>query len=132
VNKLICLACFLVIAAAIRAADPSVEEKVKVIRARYAEIERDLKDCRQVKRDLPGESAEGGELTAWFKGRSLQKLSARFFGESGKALEEYYFRQPADLRPAGRVVLHQAVVWGGEDQNRRALLFRRRKADPLA
>jgi hypothetical protein len=73
------------------AADSSIEEKAKTIRARYAEVERDLKDCRQVTRDLPGESAEGGQLTGWFKGPSLQKLSARFFGESGKALEEYYF-----------------------------------------
>ena len=50
-----------------------------------------LKQCRQVKRDLSGESAEGGELTGYFKETSLRKLSAQFYGESGKALEEYYF-----------------------------------------
>ena len=90
-NKLICLACFFVIVGAIGAADPSVEERVKVIRTRYAEIEKELKDCRQVKRDLPDESAEGGELTAYFKDSSLRKLSARLFGETGKVLEEFYF-----------------------------------------
>ena len=38
-----------------------------------------------------GESTEGGELTAYLKDSSVRKLSAKFFGESGKALEEYYF-----------------------------------------
>lgn len=90
-NKLICLACFFMIAAAIRAANPSVEDKVKVIRAHYAEIERDLKDCRQVKRDLPEESTEGGQLTAYLKDSSVRKLSANFFGEMGRTLMEYYF-----------------------------------------
>jgi len=86
------LFCLLMMSVAlIQAADSSVEEKVKVIRGRYAEIEASLKNCRQVKRDLPGESTEGGELTAYLKDSSVRKLSAKFFGESGKALEEYYF-----------------------------------------
>jgi len=33
-------------AAAAPATDPSVEAKIKTIRARYAEIERELKQCR--------------------------------------------------------------------------------------
>jgi hypothetical protein len=74
-------------------ADRSIEKKIKVIRQRYAEVERELKQCRRVKRDLPGESAEGGELTGYFRGSSLRKLTAQFYGESGKALEEYYFRE---------------------------------------
>ena len=64
---------------------------VKTIRARYAQIEKNLKGARQVTRDLPGEAAEGGELKAYFKDRSVEKLSAMFFGETGKVVEEYYF-----------------------------------------
>lgn len=75
------------------AADPGVDERIRSIRAKYAEIEKELKDCRQVKRDLPDESAEGGELTAYFKDSSLRKLSARLFGETGKLLEEHYFAE---------------------------------------
>jgi hypothetical protein len=74
-----------------KGADAPIEEKIKAIRQRYAEVERELKQCRQVKRDLPGESAEGGELTGYFKETALRKLAARFYGESGQALEEYYF-----------------------------------------
>ena len=90
-NKNFIIVCSLFVTASIQAADSAVEEKVKTIRARYAEIEGSLKSCKEVKRDLPGESAEGGELTAYFKDSSLRKLSAEFFGETGKALEEYYF-----------------------------------------
>jgi hypothetical protein len=85
------LACLLLASASARAADPVVEEKIKSIRAKYAQIEKGLKDCRQVKRELPGESAEGGELIGYFKDRSVEKLSATFFGETGKAEEQYYF-----------------------------------------
>jgi hypothetical protein len=92
-QKLLVIVCLLAGAALIQAADSPVEEKIKSIRAKYTEIEKELKDCRQVKRDLPDESAEGGELTAYFKVSNLRKLSAKFFGETGKALEEYYFAE---------------------------------------
>ena len=65
--------------------------QVKTIRSRYDAVEKDLSGCKQVKRDLPGESAEGGELTAYFSGESLRKLVAKFYGETGQAREEYYF-----------------------------------------
>ena len=72
-------------------ADPTVDEQVKTIRSRYDAVEKDLSRCKQVKRDLPDESAEGGELTAYFSGQSLRKLVAKFYGETGQAREEYYF-----------------------------------------
>jgi hypothetical protein len=68
-----------------------VEKKVKAIRIRYDEVERDLKNCKQVKRAVMDESAEGGELTAYFSGQSLRKLVGIFYGETGKTIEEYYF-----------------------------------------
>jgi hypothetical protein len=86
---LTCLA--FAVVAQVRGADPTLEEKVKTIRAHYNEVEKNLSHCRQVKRDLPGESTEGGELAGYFLGQSLRKLAAKFYGETGKALEEYYF-----------------------------------------
>jgi hypothetical protein len=92
-KKLLVTVCLLAAGTSLQAADPAVEEKIKSIRAKYTEIEKQLKDCREVKRDLPGESAEGGELTGYFNKSKLRKLSAKFFGETGKALEEYYFAE---------------------------------------
>jgi hypothetical protein len=90
-KRLFMMVCVLAVGSSVRATDSSVEEKVKSIRAKYAAIEKQLKDCRQVKRDLPDESAEGGELIAYLKDSSLRKLSARLFGETGKVLEEFFF-----------------------------------------
>jgi hypothetical protein len=92
-TKVLVTVCLIAGAVSIQAADSPVEGKIKSIRAKYGEIENALKDYRQVKRDLPDESAEGGELTAYFKASNLRKLSAKFFGETGKALEEYYFAE---------------------------------------
>ena len=72
-------------------ADSAVEKEVKTIRSRYDAVEKGLSRCKQVKRDLPDESAEGGELTAYFSDQSLCKLVAKVYGETGQAREEYYF-----------------------------------------
>ena len=72
-------------------ADSTVDEQVKTIRSRYDAVDKDLSRCKQVKRDLPDESTEGGELTAYFSDQALRKLAAKFYGETGQALEEYYF-----------------------------------------
>jgi hypothetical protein len=72
-------------------ADSTADEKVQIIRSYYDAVEKDLSRCQQVKRDLMGESAEGGELTAYFLNQSLRKLVAKFYGETGQTREEYYF-----------------------------------------
>ena len=89
-KRLFLLAC-LFGAASVRTGASPIEDQVKAIRQQYAQIESGLAACRQVKRDLPDESAEGGELIAYFKDADLRKLSAKFFGETGKAAEEFYF-----------------------------------------
>lgn len=72
-------------------ADSTVDEQVKTIRSRYAAVDRDLSRCRQVRRDVWDESAEGGEVTGYFSGKSLRKLAGAFYGETGRSREEYYF-----------------------------------------
>jgi hypothetical protein len=61
------------------------------IRARFAAIERELPTSRVVAHAIHDFSTEGGELRAYFRGAELQKLRARYFDESGRAREEYYF-----------------------------------------
>lgn len=88
VSGLLCVLGAIVVA---QAGDLTVERKVNAIRHRYDEIERSLGRCKQVERDVFGESAEGGALTGYFSGKSLRKLEAKFYGETGQATEEYYF-----------------------------------------
>ena len=73
------------------AASPQVEDPIASIRRHYAEINRSAAKYRKVKKDLSGFSTEGGELVAYFDGPSIMKIAATFYGEIGKASEEYYF-----------------------------------------
>src|SRR4028119_1917311 len=69
------------------AAEPAIE----AIRAQYARVNRELKRCTQGKSNLEGYSTAGGTLTAYFRNLSPRKLVAQFYGETGRATEEYYF-----------------------------------------
>ena len=66
-------------------------DPVETIRQHYAAINKSVPLYRRVKKNLSGFSAEGGELVAYFHGPSVMKMVATFFGETGKAVEEYYF-----------------------------------------
>jgi hypothetical protein len=67
------------------------EESIQLIRQHYATINRSAAKYRKVRKELSGFSAEGGQLIAYFNGQNLMKIGATFYGESGRASEEYYY-----------------------------------------
>lgn len=73
------------------AAHPQVEDPIASIRQHYAEINRSAAKYKKVKKELSGFSTEGGQMAAYFDGPSIMKIAATFFGESGKAAEDYYY-----------------------------------------
>jgi hypothetical protein len=64
---------------------------IQAIRQHTATINRSAAKYRKVKKDLSGFSAEGGQMIAYFDGPNVTKIAARFYGESGRASEEYYY-----------------------------------------
>ena len=72
-------------------AGTSQTDPIETIRQHYASINKSVPLYRRVKKNLSGFSGEGGELIAYFHGPSVMKMVATFFGETGKAVEEYYF-----------------------------------------
>lgn len=64
---------------------------IATIRARYAEIEREVPSYRTVRRDVMDESLEGGYLDAYYRGAELRKITVMHYGETGSASTEYYF-----------------------------------------
>lgn len=70
---------------------PSKTELISIIREKYGAIEYNLKYYKEVKKDLMGESTEGGELKGFTKDGELKKIIASYYGEMGKLTEEYYF-----------------------------------------
>jgi hypothetical protein len=73
-------------------ASPQTEDPIASIRRHYAEINRNAAKYKKVKKALSGFSAEGGELVAYFDGPGIVKMVATFYGETGKAGEEYYYQ----------------------------------------
>lgn len=67
------------------------EDPIQSIRRQYAEINRNAAKYKKVKKELSGFSTEGGDLLAYFDGPSIRKIVANFYGENGKASEEYYY-----------------------------------------
>ena len=61
------------------------------VRQHFAAINKSIHKYRKVKKALSGFSTEGGELVAYFDGQKTMKIAATYFGETGKAIEEYYF-----------------------------------------
>lgn len=73
---------------AIKAQSP---DPIQTIRQQYATINRNAAKYQKVKKELMGFSAEGGELIAYFKGPSIVKITATFYGEMGRATDEFYY-----------------------------------------
>lgn len=66
-------------------------DPIQTIRRQYATINRHAAKYRKFKEELSGFSAEGGELLAYLNGSSIVKISATFYGELGRATDEFYY-----------------------------------------
>jgi hypothetical protein len=61
------------------------------LKARYESINRELKNAKVTHIELEGYSTEGSTLVAYTRAGTPLKFTGRYFGESGRATEEYYF-----------------------------------------
>lgn len=73
-------------------ASAQTASSIAAIRQRYAIINRNQAKYKQIKKDLLGFSTEGGEMVVYLDGPAIVKMVATFYGETGKAFEEYYYR----------------------------------------
>lgn len=68
------------------------KDPIQSIRQHYAAINKRVGRYKKVKKELSGFSTEGGELIAYFEGPAVMKIAAAYYGESGRAGEEYYYQ----------------------------------------
>ncbi|MEP6689781.1 MAG: hypothetical protein ABJD07_01425 [Gemmatimonadaceae bacterium] len=64
---------------------------IVAIRDHFAQIERELPTYRLDSTDLMDRSAEGGVLSAYRAGDALRKLKAKYYGETGRATDNFYY-----------------------------------------
>ncbi|KPE53237.1 hypothetical protein AOB46_03530 [Chryseobacterium indologenes] len=68
----------------------SLENRLKPIRSNFKRINSIKKWTIIEKRDVEGESAEGGEAVFYEQKGKLEKITARLYGEMGQIFIEYY------------------------------------------
>ncbi len=67
-------------------------DPIQSIRQQYTAINKRGARYQKVKKELTGFSAEGGELIAYLDGPAIVKIAATYYGETGRAAEEYYYQ----------------------------------------
>jgi hypothetical protein len=65
--------------------------KIDFIKAQFSTINNNIRYYKKVVRDDAGQTTEGGEATGYFKDGEIKKITTIYYGETGKASEEYYF-----------------------------------------
>jgi hypothetical protein len=65
-------------------------DRLKPIRTNFKRINSITKWSSIKKKDIEGESAEGGEAVFYEQKGHLEKITARLYGEMGQVLTEYY------------------------------------------
>ncbi|MDR4953707.1 hypothetical protein REB14_16130 [Chryseobacterium sp. ES2] len=67
-----------------------LKDRLKPIQANFKRINSMTKWTSVKKKDIEGESAEGGEAVFYYTHKKLEKVIARHYGEMGQVLIEYY------------------------------------------
>jgi hypothetical protein len=67
------------------------KDPISSIRGRYAAVNKNLAKYKVVKKELSGFSTEGGELTAYFDGPQIVKITTTNNGETNSFFEEFYY-----------------------------------------
>jgi hypothetical protein len=65
--------------------------KINFIKTQYADINKNLKSYKRIEKTDTAETTEGNEVLLYYKGNEIKKIAAIYYGETGKALQEYYF-----------------------------------------
>ena len=68
----------------------NLQTRLKPIQANFKRINSMTKWTSVQKKNIEGESAEGGEATFYYTDKRLEKVIARHYGEMGQVLIEYY------------------------------------------
>ncbi|WP_185226073.1 hypothetical protein [Chryseobacterium indologenes] len=67
-----------------------LKERLKPIQSGYKRINSIRQWTAITKKNIEGESTEGGEAAFYYKNKRLEKVIARHYGEMGRKLIEYY------------------------------------------
>ncbi len=65
--------------------------KINFIKAQCTLTNSKLKSLKKITKEDTAESTEGNEVLLYFDDSEIKKIQATYYGETGKAVDEYYF-----------------------------------------
>jgi len=65
--------------------------KINLVKAQYTKINNNLKSYKKIIKTDTAETTEGNEVAEFSRGKEIKKLQVIYYGETGKALCEFYF-----------------------------------------
>ena len=65
--------------------------KINFVKTQFAAINNNLSSFKKVDVEDTAENTEGNEVVKYFSGNEIKKIKAVYYGETGKATDEYYF-----------------------------------------
>ena len=65
--------------------------RIDFIRKQFASINHHLNAYKKIEKEDTAQTTEGNQVIEYFNGKELKKITAEYFGEMGKELDEYYF-----------------------------------------
>jgi len=71
--------------------DSSDTAKINFIKTQFSAINSNLNSFKKVEVEDTAETTEGNEVVKYFSGNEIEKIKAVYYGETGKATDEYYF-----------------------------------------
>ena len=90
-QKLMLTILFLNLSVTVVAQKVTDSTQINFIRTQYAEINKNLKSYRKVTKTDTAETTEGNEVLLYYNSDEIKKIAATYYGETGKAVEEFYF-----------------------------------------
>jgi|SRR5579872_1873347 len=90
-HKIILTLCFLFCISNVFSQNLTDTAKINFIKTQFAEINQNLKSYKKVEKEDTVETTDGNQLTLYYDAGKIKKLEARYYGESGQSLCEYYF-----------------------------------------
>ncbi|MDO9399162.1 MAG: hypothetical protein Q7T79_00530 [bacterium] len=70
----------------------SKQEIMSAIKNDFSEINSKINTYKIVEEDMSGESTDGGMVVYYFENKNLKKITATYLGETGKSVNEYYYK----------------------------------------
>jgi hypothetical protein len=94
----------------------SIDYRIKLINTEYAEINKAAASFRVERKNVYGQSSEGGQLEKYYDDKTLRKAVLTLYGETGKIISEYYFMNAELILVNDKEARYKSAIYEGKPE----------------